>query len=189
VSLQSGTTTSIQKTDIIEGIKSIIDKRISTLGLTEPTIQTANYGQESHIIVQIPTQDYGDVSDEEKKRLGEEDITSAKETIGKVVKLEFREAKTEITDADRVEREEIANAAQKEITDGMPFETVGAKYRDQYENVAYITGSGTLPKEATFSGVDAVTTFPYISPVVMTETEAQETMNASGEILTSSGMR
>ncbi len=71
----------------------------------------------------------------------------------------------------------------------MPFETVGAKYRDQYENVAYITGSGILPKEATFSGVDAVTTFPYISPVVMTETEAQEIMNASGKILTSSGTR
>ena len=124
---------------------------MNSLGLAEPTIQTARYGKEAHIIVQIPTQDYGNISEEEKKEKSEADIAKAKSTIGKVVKLEFREQKTTITEADRLERKALALAARKEIDAGIPFETVGIKYRDQFEMVGYESASGALPPQATFS--------------------------------------
>lgn len=44
--------------DVTEGLKSIIEKRVNSLGTAEPTISTAKYGDESHIIVQIPTQSF-----------------------------------------------------------------------------------------------------------------------------------
>lgn len=93
-----------------------------------------------------------------------EDIARAKETIGKVVQLEFREEKIEITDADKKARREIADKASTELST-TPFVTVGTKYRDQYENVGYNTASGALPVELRFTNMDTVT-LPYISPVM-----------------------
>lgn len=138
----------------------IIDRRVNSLGLAEPTIQTASYGDETHIIVQIPTKDYGDISDIEKEKRNNEDILIAKETIGKVVKLEFKEEKKQITEEDRLERRALAESALRELST-TPFATVGTKYRDQYENIIFSSGTGALPSEAAFSGVENITTFPY----------------------------
>ena len=71
----------VNKGTVIEGLKSIIDKRANGLGLSDPTIQTAQYGDESHIIVQIPTQDYGNISDEEKVKKNAQDIVKAKDKL------------------------------------------------------------------------------------------------------------
>ncbi len=163
VRAQSGT--QINDSSIIDSLKGIIDKRVRSLWLEEPTIQTAQYGaSESHLIVQIPVRDYGNISEEEKRARNAEDITRAKETIGKVVQLEFREEKKDITDADKKARQDIAEKALTE-SKGTPFATVGVKYRDQYENVAFMVNSGTLIREAQFDGYEAITTFPYTSPV------------------------
>jgi preprotein translocase subunit SecD len=81
----------LNENTVIEGLKTIIDKRVNSLGLAEPTISSAKYGDESHIIVQIPTQNYGNISESEREIKSNEDIKRAKETIGKVVKLEFKE--------------------------------------------------------------------------------------------------
>jgi preprotein translocase subunit SecD len=147
VATASGT---LDKNTIIEGLKAIIDRRVNSLGLAEPTIQTANYGGDTHIIVQIPTKDYGDIPEVEKEKKSREDILAAKETIGKVVKLEFKEEKKQITEEDKLERRAIAESALRELST-TPFATVGAKYRDQYENVIFSSGTGALPPEATFS--------------------------------------
>ncbi len=162
----------VNETSIVESLKTIVDRRVNGLGLAEPTIQTANYGGESHIIVQIPTQDYGNVSEEEKQKKSTVDIARAKETIGKVVQLEFREEKKEITDADRAERKGIADNVLMELQT-TPFETIGAKYRDQYENVGYYIGTGVLRDEAKFEGYENVTTFPYRSGVMKTLTNVR----------------
>ncbi len=119
---QTGTTTWSEQ-NIIEGIKSVIDKRVNSLGLAEPTIQSSKYGDESHIIVQIPTRDYGNVSESEKRKKSAEDTEKAKATIGKVVQLEFREAKTNITEMDKKERKVLAEKALAELTT-TPFATV-----------------------------------------------------------------
>ncbi len=147
---------------IVEGIKSVIDKRVNGLGLAEPTIQTANYGGDTHIIVQIPTKDYGDISPEEKVKRNADDIAKAKATIGKVVQLEFREERINITDADRAERKDLASKTLVELK-GTPFDTVAGKYKDQYERVLVSTSSGTLPAGLIFPELMSATTFPITS--------------------------
>jgi protein-export membrane protein SecD len=188
-SVKGSTGGTINERDIVEGIKSVIDRRvIEGLKLSEPTIQTAQYGKEMHIIVQIPTQDYGNVSEEEKIRRNREDVTRAKDVIGKVVQLEFREQKTETTESDRIERRLVADKAIADLKD-TSFEVVGAKYRDQEERVTFASGTGSLPSEALFSGYDTITKFPHTTGVVETSGMAEYTIGADGQpmIRTNSG--
>ncbi len=178
--VRAQTGTQINESSVIDSLKSIIDKRVGSLGLEEPTIQTASYGPgESHLIVQIPVRDYGNISEEEKRIKNAEDIARAKETIGKVVQLEFREEKKEITDADKKSRRDIAERVSLEIKD-TPFATVGTKYRDQYENVGFISTSGALMREARFDGVDAISTFPHTSPITYIPWEETLGLDANG---------
>lgn len=186
--LRSQTGGQINESSVIDSLKGIIDKRVRSLGLEEPTIQTASYGPgESHLIVQIPVRDYGNISDEEKRIRNAEDITRAKDTIGKVVQLEFRESKLETTEADKKLRRDIAEKALTE-TKNTPFATVGMKYRDQYENVAYISTSGALIREAKFDRADMITEFPYISPVTYIPWEETISVDADWKSVTSKGL-
>jgi len=167
-----------QSNDIIEGLKSIVEKRVNSLGTAEPTIQTATYGNEEHIIVQIPTQNFDGetMTEEEKKAKNDEYIAKAKETIGKVVRLEFKEQKTTVTDADKQERTDIATKLLAEVQSvTYSFATIANKYKDQYENIEYRLGSGELsevPVEFSFTGIENVVT-PYTSPKIM-ETQKGE---------------
>lgn len=164
--------TDFQPKDVIEGLKSIVEKRVNSLGTAEPTIQTASYGGEDHIIVQIPTQNFDGetLTAEEKKAKNDEYITKAKDTIGKVVRLEFKEQKTTATDADKKERTDIATKLLSEIQGAKyPFATIATKYKDQYENIEYRAGSGEIseiPAEFTFTGMESVKT-PYVSLKIM----------------------
>lgn len=164
--------TDFQPKDIIEGLKSIVEKRVNSLGTAEPTIQTASYGGEDHIIVQIPTQNFDgeNLSAEEKKAKNDEYIAKAKDTIGKVVRLEFKEQKTTVTDADKKERTDIATKLLAEIQEAKyPFATIANKYKDQYENIEYRAGSGetsAIPAEFTFTGMESIKT-PYVSPKIL----------------------
>lgn len=169
VTVGTGQNAALETKNIIEGIKSVVERRVNSLGLAEPTIQTANYGpNEAHIIVQIPTKNYDGLTAEEKKLRNAEDIVRAKETIGKVVQLEFREQKSVITEADKTERKALAEKALSDIKGGLSFSVAGAKYRDGYENVLYSAGSGSLPVEAEFPGIESITQFPHQTEVVTT---------------------
>lgn len=178
---QSGTNWNEQT--VVEGLKGIIDKRVASLGLTEPNIQAAQYGGESHIIVQIPTVDYGNISEKEKQARMQSDIVKAKETIGKVVQLEFREKKKSVSEEDKLARKALADWALAEVKKWTPFATVAGKYRDQYENVTISSGTGSLPPEASFSWVANITTFPYLSEIVKTIWNPSYTQNEAGEIV------
>ncbi len=174
---------------IVESLKRIIDKRVNSLGLAEPNIQTMKYGSETHLIVQIPTKDYKDLWPEEKKKQQEEDIKNAKATIGKVVQLEFKELKTEFTEADKKEREQIAQNLQKDLqTDG--FDATKQKYTTQYENIFASSGTGTLPKEIQFPEFANIQEFPYISPVSEAVIDSLQTVDEAGNpvIKTSTGL-
>jgi preprotein translocase subunit SecD len=174
----------VNEANIIDSLKNIIDRRVRSLGLEEPTIQTAQYGPgESHIIVQIPVKDYGNISEEEKRKANAEDIARAKETIGKVVKLEFKEEKKNITDTDKKAREDIAKKAKAELASSS-FATVGPKYRDQYENVFYISTGGELPKQLAPSNLDTIKTFPYTSDVYYASGEETISIDADGKPVT-----
>jgi len=86
---------------IVEGLKSVIDKRIATLNINDSIITSASYGDEQHIIVQIPLK-WNDALQSSAN------IERAKDAIGKVVRIEFKELRENITEADRTARKELA---------------------------------------------------------------------------------
>lgn len=127
-----------RENSILEGLKSIVDKRVEALNINDSVITTANYGWEKHIIVQIPLK-------WTNKAENDLNIKRAKEAIGRVMKIEFKEARWEITQADLEERQKLANQLLEEIkTSSYDFSVTQLKYKDTYENVSAGTLSGTL---------------------------------------------
>lgn len=174
--------------NVVEGLKSIVEKRVNSLGTAEPTIQTASYGGEQHIVVQIPTQNFGneDLTEDQKKAKNAEYIAKAKETIGKVVRLEFKEMKTVITDADRAERKTIAETAAKEAATAKDFSVIGKKYRDGYENVEYVSGSSTveqLPAQYALADVTGATE-PKVTGALASQKGGTLSMGEDGKVAT-----
>nr|MDD3719914.1 protein translocase subunit SecD [Candidatus Gracilibacteria bacterium] len=133
---------------IIEGLKSIIDKRVEALHINDSVITSSSYAGEQHIIVQIPLKGNSDFENSEN-------IKKAKDAIGKVVKIEFKERRTQITDADKKERKDIARkviAELKTTQDG--FTPTAQKYKDTYENVDIGTLSGTIDELNSYFTLD-----------------------------------
>lgn len=114
---------------IIEWLKSIIDKRVETLNINDSILTSASYGWEQHIIVQIPLKWNNNLENSEN-------IKRAKEAIGRVVKIVFKERRSEITQEDLAKREEISTNLLNELKDSQYGFFVSAnKYRDNYEKV------------------------------------------------------
>ncbi len=171
---------------VVEGLKKIIDDRVGSLGLAEPNIQTLKYGAETHIIVQIPTESYADLTPEEREKKQQQDIQKAKDVIGKVVNLEFREWRTNTTDAEYAERLTLAENAAKDIAI-LDFSVLSQKYHFPNDHIFVKSGTGDIPSEANiaslkdFSGEE----FPKIFPV---ETVVEEIPTGSGsETMTRTG--
>ncbi len=86
------------------------------------------------------------------------------------MRLEFKEQKTEITEADRAERRKIADAAYIELSaSGANFASIAAKYTQNSEAVAYSSGTkvetSKLPSELSFSGFTTLTS-PGVTKVL-----------------------
>ena len=134
-----------KESDIIEGLKSIVDKRIESLNINDSVITSASYGGEQHIIVQIPLK-WNSTLENQKN------IEAAKEAIGKVVKIEFRELRWEISEADRLERKALAETILDEAKNSSyDFFVTANKYKISKENIDI----GTLDLEK----IKAITEF------------------------------
>lgn len=129
---------SSKEDSILEWLKSIIDKRVEALNISDSVITTASYGWEKHIIVQIPLK-------WKSKEENELNIKRAKEAIWKVMKIEFKEQRNEITQEDIDEREKIAENLLKEAQESeYNFSVTTTKYKDNYENVETWTMTWTI---------------------------------------------
>ncbi len=118
-----------KESDIIEGLKSIVDKRIESLNINDSVITSASYGGEQHIIVQIPLKGNSTLDNQKN-------IEAAKQAIGKVVKIEFKELRGQITDADRAERKTLAETILEEAkTSSYDFFVTANKYKLSKENI------------------------------------------------------
>lgn len=113
---------------IVEWLKSIIDKRVETLNINDSEINDSSYAWEKHIIVQIPLKWNNSFENREN-------IEKAKEAIWKVVKILFKEKRTEITDQDREERKNLALTALWEYNSWEDFNVVSDKYTLTYDKV------------------------------------------------------
>lgn len=138
-----------RENSIIEWLKSIVDKRVEALKINDSVITTANYWWEKHIIVQIPLK----WTNKEENELN---IKRAKEAIWRVMKIEFKEARNEITEEDLKQREEIAfNLQQEAKNSNYNFSVTQAKYKDSYENISIWSFSWTLDELSKYFKIDA----------------------------------
>ena len=118
-----------RKKAILEGLKSIIDKRVETLKIKDSVITTASYAGEEHIIVQIPLKWNSSFENNAN-------IKRAKEAIWKVVQIEFKELRGEITEDDVKQRYEIAQVVLEEVQkEGNDFWVSAQKFEITKENV------------------------------------------------------
>jgi len=101
------------KTQLVEGVKEVIRKRVDNLGVSEPNIYVSNIANEYHIIVELA---------------GITNIDEAKAVVGKTIQLEFKEENPTPDDAKQVA---WANDSSKSFLDklnaGEDFVTLGEK--------------------------------------------------------------
>jgi len=101
--------------NLIEGVKTTIERRVNNLGISEPNIYTSDIGNEKHIVVELA---------------GIKNLDEAKEIIGKTIQLEFKEEKTEL---EQEEENEIREKAQKVLNELQASEaTVFAELAQTY---------------------------------------------------------
>ncbi len=108
--------------DLIQGVKEVIENRVNALGVSEPNIYLSDIGDEHHIVVELA---------------GVKDIEEAKQKVGKVVLLEFKEQKEEL---DQREDQVImgrANQILGRARAGEALQTLSYEVADEY-NAKYI---------------------------------------------------
>ncbi len=117
---------SSKENEIIEWLKSIIDRRIEALNINDSEINDASYAGERHIIVQIPLKWNDDLENSDN-------IEKAKAAIWRVVKISFKEMRWEITQESIDERINIAENAFEEFESWEDFWVISDKYTINYE--------------------------------------------------------
>ena len=137
-----------RRNQILDDMKTILDGRVRRIGTTEPTLNTAYYGDETHIIVQIPTPSENDkLSPAERQKKDASFIAEAKAVIGQVVKIQFKEPRPDAEFKDLLsKRSTVVTAIEEESrkTD-TPFDAFAQKMGDTYENV-FAFKSGEMAK-------------------------------------------
>ncbi len=151
-----------KKDSIIEWLKSIVDKRVEALNISDSVITTANYWNEEHIIVQIPLKWTNKTEDNAN-------IARAKEAIWKVIKIEFKEKRTQITEENITERKNIAQALLDEANLWTYwFNVLQSKYKDAYENVDSWSYSLTSEELKKYVNIDLSNTQTWVINQILT---------------------
>lgn len=129
-----------RRTQVIEDMKTILDGRVRRIGTTEPTLNTAQYGDETHLIVQVPTpSEFNSLPAEERAKKDADFIREAKAVIGQVIKIQFREIRPENEFNDLIAKrgEVIATIQQDFKNKTIPFDSFAQRVTDSHENVFY----------------------------------------------------
>ncbi len=114
--------------EIINGVREVINRRVNSLGVSEPNIYTSKVGNEEHLIVELA---------------GIKDLDEAKKVVGKTIQLEFKE-KRETADPNVVAtvKKTAQTALDKIKANPSSFDTVGQQ--EQQANagkVSYLKGN------------------------------------------------
>ena len=97
----SDSSNDVKISDITEGVRNTIERRVNGLGVSEPQIYLSNVADEQHIVVELA---------------GIKDVEEAKAVVGKTIQLEFKEKKTEM-EAD--EKSKVQSAAKAVLDQAM----------------------------------------------------------------------
>lgn len=99
-----------QQTNLVEAIRTVLERRINALGVSEATITPSFVGDERHLLVECP---------------GVVDTQKCIEVVGKTIQLEFKEEFVEATDAYKREITAKAAAAYSRVLNGSSLQAVG----------------------------------------------------------------
>lgn len=100
-----------QKSRVVESIRTVLERRINALGVSEAVITPSYMGDEKHLLVECP---------------GVVDTQECIRTVGKTIQLEFKEEFTEATAEYEKGVRDRANEALSRITvSGSTLSTVG----------------------------------------------------------------
>jgi len=106
-----------QQRTVVEAIRTVLERRINSMGVSETSITPSYIGDEKHLLVQCP---------------GVVDVQECISTVGKTIKLEFKEEFLEATDEFRKEVRERADIAYARITESeQTLEVVGQDLSDE----------------------------------------------------------
>lgn len=106
-----------QSENIVEAIRTVLEKRINALGVSEATITPSYVGDEKHLLVECP---------------GIIDTQVCIDTVGKTIQLEFKEQELEATPEFERGVRSKATAALKDIRNGSgTLQTVGQDMGDE----------------------------------------------------------
>ncbi len=114
-----------QQTNLVEAIRTVLERRINALGVSESTITPSFVGDERHLLVECP---------------GVVDTQKCIEVVGKTIQLEFKEEFVEATAAYKNEIAAKASAALARVNKGSSLQSVGqdmsselgVSYRDSF---------------------------------------------------------
>jgi len=159
---------------IIEGVKEVINKRVNSLGVSEPMIFVSEIAGESHIVVD----------------LAGVNVDEAKATIGKTIQLEFKERKDEIDPNEKQEIETKANAALQKIT-ADNFEVIGQEEEQANpELVTYTEISDFVYEDNINDAIESKLSTMTPGSVYQgtIETSGDHTLGPSGELIEITGL-
>jgi protein-export membrane protein SecD len=111
-----------QKEKLMEAVRTVLERRINSLGVSEATITPSYVGSEKHLLVDCP---------------GVVEIQKCIDTVGKTIQLEFKEEFTDVTDDYRRGVDASVTSAQRRITaSGESLAVLGEDLGDEL-GVAY----------------------------------------------------
>ncbi len=90
-----------QQSNLVEAIRTVLERRINSLGVSEATITPSYVGNERHLLVECP---------------GVIDVQECIKVVGKTIQLEFKEQMTTATDDFKKGVHAKAEAAMRRIT-------------------------------------------------------------------------
>jgi preprotein translocase subunit SecD len=100
-----------QSEKLVEAIRTVLERRINALGVSEATITPSYLGGEKHLLVECP---------------GVIDVQKCIETVGKTIQLEFKEEFTEATaELEQTVRARVASARQRMAGSGIGLQVLG----------------------------------------------------------------
>ncbi len=159
------------RTSIVEGVRSVIERRVDALGVAEPNIYISEVAGETYImveLVQTATIEQADVekylgSDKHVDELTPEErrivsLEKAKETVGRTIQLEFKEQKDEPDPEERERIKEKAQNALNRIQEGEDFDVIGQEEQQAFPGRVTFSRSDYTFESDLSSGIKAVLT-------------------------------
>jgi len=131
---------------IVEGVKTVINKRVNGLGVSEPNIYTSTVGNEQHLIVELA---------------GVKDLEQAKKIVGKTIQLEFKEPREKEDPAYKDTVKKIADSVFRRISSSAKdiFEVVAQEETQAApDKVQFNEGTWQFPSEISDKSLNAAVT-------------------------------